>query len=149
MADADLGRRLYICRPVLNPRVLRRLARDHGVVLDRTGFHLTVALSRTLPAEESTPETDIFISARVPLLGQHLRGLETFSGQGGSLVGLRVEHDGLNARHARLLASGCTWDFPRYRAHITLGRLGPSTALGPVGRVPRIILCAEARRAYP
>lgn len=116
---------LYVCRPLLNGDELHEWAASQGFVsaLPKDDLHVTVAFSRE-PFDWSA------ITSKRGQLETHggRRSIEKF----GDAIVLRFASNSLTTRWNDLRNAGASWDFPDYKAHVTITYKGAPDDLDEV-----------------
>ena len=105
---------LYVHRPLLNAGFLADWANDvgFGKVLHPSKMHVTNMFSKTAVEWDQFTPLDNKLSVR-----GGVRTLEQFDG--GAVV-MKFEVAALQDRFDEFLAGGCSYDYPEYKAHVTI-----------------------------
>ena len=129
---------LYVCRPLLNGEDLHEWAAGQGFssALPKSDLHVTVAFSR-----ERFDWSDI--TKKRGQLETHggRRSVEKF----GDAIVLRFASKSLTTRWNDLRNAGASWDFPEYKAHVTLTYKGAPDDLSEVEAYRGVLLFGSER----
>ena len=110
---------LYVSRHLLNADDLKKWAKDQGFekCLADDEFHVTIAYSKQeVEWEKTSPdEADLLVESDE----DHPRELHKF-GEDKDIVVLVFYSKELLKRHKEFLDIGCSYDFPDYKAHVTI-----------------------------
>lgn len=109
-----IKRTLYVHRKLINPESFISWFSNQGVLaIDPAKLHATIAYSK-----EKVYWEDLFFNNKIVRIKHGKRSIKTFDG--GATV-LTFESDLLSSRWSYFLENGCSWDYPEYNPHITIG----------------------------
>jgi hypothetical protein len=110
---------LYVCRHLLNADDIKAWAKKQGfeTCLPNDMMHVTVIHSKQeVDWDKTTPlEDDLEVKNKK----KHPRSLQKF-GEKKDIVVLTFYSKELSKRHKELRDIGCSFDYPQYKAHITI-----------------------------
>jgi hypothetical protein len=109
---------LYVCRPLLNADDLKAWAKDQGfeTCVPDDMMHVTVIHSKR---EVKWTEKPLKDEVECEPDKDHPRSLQKF-GEKKDIVVLTFYSKNLLYRHETFMDMGCSFDFPDYKAHVTI-----------------------------